>query len=193
MSIKIEYLLPVLASGPQLLKFLVWVWLILTIVVWAWILKINYAKNMESIILKEARPYVVINRILEDTENFLKSAEEKHSKAIDQKAGEYNSRGVLHSGGYIKAQYELVQLNQRAIESYWQEAERKIQDQLLEIGSKDIRDVDTKERYEVTKNKKAFTVDKIMNKTDGWFERRAASFKPLDVKNIKESTFNNTH
>ena len=190
MSIKIEYLLPVLASGPQLLKFLVWAWLILTVVVSGWILKINYIKNMESLVVQEERPYVVINRILEDAESFLKDAEEKHSKAIDQKAREYNFSGtLLQSSEYIKAQYELVQLNQRVIESYWQETERKIQDQLLGIGSKDIRDADTKKRYEATKSEKASTINKIMKKTDEWFNRREESFRPFDVKSIKESIF----
>jgi len=189
MAIKIEYLLPVLASGPQLLKFLVWIWLILTVVVWGWILKINYTKNMESIVLKEARPYVVINRILEDTESFLKNVEEEHGKAIDQKAREFNFHGTLHSGDYIKAQYELVQLNQRTVESYWQETERKIQDQLLEIGSKDIRDMDTKKRYEAIKKQKVSTVNKIMGKTDELFKRREESFNQIDVKNIKELIF----
>ena len=190
MSIKIEYLLPALASGPQLLKFLVWGWIVLTVIVGGWILKINYTKNMESIVLQEGRPYVVIDRILEDTQSFLKVIEEKHIKTINQIAGEYNHLGVLLSGGYIKAQYELVQKNQREIDSYWQEAERKIQDQLIEMGSKDIRNQETKKRYEIVKNEKISAVDKIMGRTDAWFNQREESFKSFDINNIKQSIFN---
>ena len=172
MKFKIEYLFPLLASGSNWFRLCIYIWLIFTAIMFIWGGRIYYSRNMEKAIVEYQTQYTKIERLLDDINEYIENIKKKHKKEIDSIAQQFNVRGMLHSGGHVESQYELVNKNQRTINAEWKLIDRKIQDQLISLGVNEIKDNDIQHKYDEVMEKKDLVNKEIMSLTENWLEKR---------------------
>ena len=73
-----------------------------------------------------------IKRVFENFESALENIADNFPKESDALAGQFNSRGTLHSGMHIKAQMDLSTSTKEKLEKTLKELERNIEDVLIE-------------------------------------------------------------
>lgn len=188
-KMKIEYILPILVSAPPLLKILFSIWLILTLVVGAWIFTIYVTQNITKINLTYQKPYIEIKREVADFSSFLKEMIPQHKKSINEIAQRMNKNGMYSSGPHIKEQYELVKANQKKIDNQWEISKRRIEDTLIKNTKTQIEDKILKKEYEKIQQDKDTVINEIMNITDEYFARRSGTFDKNTIDPIKKVVF----
>ncbi|GEM_PF-5321895 len=190
MDFKLEYLVPVLGSAPPLLRFLVGLWLALTIVVGSWTSVLYYSQNVQKSAVEHDQYRLNIQRNLDDFSAYLHNTLEHHRKEIDRISGEMNSRGFFHSGPHLKAQYELVKQTQNMISTNWKETTRKIEDLTMERGERQLTDKKLEQQLKETEAKKNEALLQIKQMTDDYFSSRNA-FQKQDIEAVRRQTLGN--
>ncbi|MFH2137394.1 MAG: hypothetical protein ABII88_02660 [Candidatus Omnitrophota bacterium] len=87
--------------------------------------------NKEDVESKIKIAKVKINRELEDFEHIVAETYEFFRKEAEALAGQFNTRGMLTSGVFIKAQMELSQKTKEKIDRLWLKMDRNIEDTLI--------------------------------------------------------------
>ncbi len=172
MEFKLEYLVPVLGSAPLLLRFLVGLWLALTVVVGVWTSVLYYSQNVQKTAVEHDRYRLNVQRSLDDFSVYLHGTVERHQKEIDRIAQEMNFRGLYSSGPHLKAQYELVKQTQNDINAEWKKITRQIEDLTMERGERQLVDKDLGQRLKEIETKKNEIILQIRQMTDTYFNSR---------------------
>jgi len=190
-NIKIEYLIPFLTSSPTYIRFIAIVWIVITIFLASWLSINTYKKNMEKAQVEASSKYIKIERFIDDFDKSISRILKGHEDDINRIGSNYNVKGAYASGAHLEYQYKAVQNNQLNIENGWISTKRVIEDELIKLGLTEIKDKKIGEKYTQLENRKSESLNKIMDLTDKYFEKREGTFSTNDVQNVKKQVFGN--
>jgi len=181
----VEYLVPLLASMPTLVRILFIIWMIFTLGLFIAISSISYTKNKQKAMQEESlnleKVKTQVNRLIEDFDSAAKRIVEEYPKEINQIKQQYNKSGTFHSSMHIRKQYDTAIAYKEKIDGAYRDLTRQIQDLMLEnFKKKDISIIprmhaeseqikELHRKYEVEKKKfeeEPRKLDSQMNKND---------------------------
>lgn len=189
---KIEFLVPVFSCMPGWLRIITIGWLILGVIVFCFTVPYYYKKNFTQYLNNQKREAINVVRFYEDFDIWLNKTLDVNEKKLHEIDGTFNSRGVLHSGMYLDAQFERVKNCQNDINEYWlKNVDRPLQDFLLKDGVRSINEIkwlsqSDKEKINAIQRKKEEAVKEIKDFTVAKLKRMSFADDVINNSMAKE-------
>ena len=142
----LEYLIPLLAGMPNIVKLLFGIWLVFTLALFCAIATISYQRNKEKATQEKDYRFEVtktqINRLIEDFDLASKKTVKEFPKEVDRINGNFNARYAFDSGMRLTKLWETANQYKARIDGEYRTLTRKMEDIILQYSKqKDINEI----------------------------------------------------